>query len=83
MWEAFHGRALAYEAPLAGGDQSALAVALQRNVWRGAAGVEEQALSLARVALRQDLHLSGQGPDQFSAGKVSFLTAREALGAAL
>jgi len=33
MWEAFHGRATAYEAVL--GDPAALAEALARNVWRG------------------------------------------------
>jgi cytochrome b pre-mRNA-processing protein 3 len=79
MWEAFHGRALAYEAPLAAADPSALAVALQRNVWRGASGMEAQALILAHVALRQDTHLAGQDFAGFAAGKVSFLTAREAL----
>jgi cytochrome b pre-mRNA-processing protein 3 len=35
MWEAFHGRATAYEAAL--GDPAALAAALARNVWRDAA----------------------------------------------
>lgn len=34
MWEAFHGRAQAYEAALDAGDRQALALALQRNVWR-------------------------------------------------
>ncbi len=36
MWEAFHGRAKAYEAALAADDEPALAAALARNVWRGA-----------------------------------------------
>lgn len=35
MWEAFHGRAAAYDSAL--GDEAALADALARNVWRGAA----------------------------------------------
>ena len=39
MWEAFHGRCLAYEAALDAGDQAALATALDRNVWRAEAAV--------------------------------------------
>jgi cytochrome b pre-mRNA-processing protein 3 len=35
MWEAFHGRAAAYEAALDAQDLPALAEALARNVWRG------------------------------------------------
>jgi cytochrome b pre-mRNA-processing protein 3 len=35
MWEAFNGRALAYDAALAAGDAAALEAALMRNVWRG------------------------------------------------
>ena len=35
-WEAFHGRALAYEAALDSADPATLAEALARNVWRGA-----------------------------------------------
>jgi cytochrome b pre-mRNA-processing protein 3 len=34
MWEAFHGRAKAYEAALDAADPAALAVVLERNVWR-------------------------------------------------
>jgi cytochrome b pre-mRNA-processing protein 3 len=37
MWEAFHGRAAAYEAAFESGDMEALAEALSRNVWRGEA----------------------------------------------
>ncbi len=35
LWEAFHGRATAYETALDGADQAAMAAALARNVWRG------------------------------------------------
>lgn len=35
MWEAFHGRAVAYEAALEAGDEAALAEALLRNLWGG------------------------------------------------
>jgi cytochrome b pre-mRNA-processing protein 3 len=34
MWEAFHGRAQAYEAALDAGNRAALEAALARNVWR-------------------------------------------------
>ncbi|WP_270939389.1 ubiquinol-cytochrome C chaperone family protein, partial [Falsiroseomonas oryzae] len=49
MWEAFHGRATAYDAALRAGDLAGLAEALGRNVWRGEApaGAPER---LARVA---------------------------------
>jgi cytochrome b pre-mRNA-processing protein 3 len=51
MWEAFHGRAAAYEAALDAGDPPALALALARNVWRGEAP--------EGVADRLAAHLSG------------------------
>jgi cytochrome b pre-mRNA-processing protein 3 len=51
MWEAFHGRAAAYEAALDAGDPAALAEALARNVWRGEAP--------EGVADRLAAHLSG------------------------
>ena len=37
MWEAFHGRARAYETALQEGDEAGLQEALVRNVWRGEA----------------------------------------------
>ncbi len=76
MWEAFHGRASAYQAALAAGDRAALAEALSRNVWRDsgpAAGAE----ALARITERQDAHLAGQAPGLL-AGRVSFLKPAEA-----
>lgn len=80
MWEAFHGRALAYDAPLDAGDEAGLSVALARNVWRGAApaGAPER---LARAALAQDRHLAGQGMEVFRRGAVTFLAAPEVLDA--
>jgi cytochrome b pre-mRNA-processing protein 3 len=78
MWEAFHGRAMAYEAPLAAGDESALAGALARNVWRGAAPVGA-AEALARAALAQDAALAGQTLQAMTAGRVIFLGAGAAL----
>jgi cytochrome b pre-mRNA-processing protein 3 len=79
MWEAFHGRALAYEGPLSCGDAAALEAALVRNVWRGDAAAAAHAGTLARVALAQDAHLAGQGAGSLGAGQVDFLGA---LGAA-
>lgn len=79
MWEAFHGRATAYEAALAAGDAAALALALGRNVWRGRApGLEDgapgaPARRLAAIALAQDRHLAGQGIEALAQGRVQFL----------
>jgi cytochrome b pre-mRNA-processing protein 3 len=78
MWEAFHGRALAYEAPLAEGDAAALSVALARNVWRGAAP-EGAAPRMAEAALRQYAHVMGFAPDAWSRGEVTFLPAAAVL----
>lgn len=73
-WEAFHGRALAYEAALDSGDEAALAGALARNVWRGAAP-EGAAGRLAAAARAQAAHLAGQGIDSLAAGRAAFLAA--------
>ena len=51
MWEAFNGRALAYDAALAAGDLAALEAALVRNVWRGAPPPEGCAAALARLVI--------------------------------
>jgi len=63
MWEAFHGRARAYEAALDAGDRPALAAALQRNVWRtlseaeapGAAHLAAHAEAVAAALAAQPL----------------------------
>ncbi len=75
MWEAFHGRAQAYEAALSAGDGDALAAALARNVWRGSDAPLGAAASLARLAMRQDAHLATQSLQQFAAGDARFLPA--------
>jgi cytochrome b pre-mRNA-processing protein 3 len=80
MWEAFHGRAMAYESPLASHDAPALAEALGRNVWRGAPP-EGAALALARAALAQDRALAGQDLPAFLRGQAHFLPASAALAA--
>ncbi len=80
MWEAFHGRAVAYEAPLGQGDASALAAALGRNVWRGdpPCGSAE---ALAGAALAQDRALAEQDIATLARGQARFLSAAEALAA--
>ncbi len=77
MWEAFHGRALAYESALDSQDPAALAEALARNVWRGAPPPDRSAERLAAVAHSQAVHLAGQGIDALAAGRIAFLPAEE------
>jgi cytochrome b pre-mRNA-processing protein 3 len=79
MWEAFHGRALAYEGPLAAGDTDGLAAALARNVWRGAAPADAPP-RLAGAALRQYRHLESFAPAAWTQGAVTFLPASAVLG---
>jgi cytochrome b pre-mRNA-processing protein 3 len=78
LWEALHGRAMAYEAPLASGDAPALAEALARNVWRGAAppGAAE---ALAVATLAQAATLDTQPIQALQAGKLHFLAAEQAV----
>ncbi|WP_338662972.1 ubiquinol-cytochrome C chaperone family protein [Pararoseomonas sp. SCSIO 73927] len=71
MWEAFHGRALAYEAALETGDAAALEGALARNVWGGAAP-EGAAARLAAHAAALDAGLAGQPFARFLAGEAAF-----------
>jgi len=72
LWEAFHGRATAYEAALDGADPAALATALARNVWRENAP-SPAAHRLARIAFAQDENLQSQIFAQLLAGQASFL----------
>jgi cytochrome b pre-mRNA-processing protein 3 len=78
MWEAFHGRAMAYEAPVAAADLSGLADALARNVWRGSPP-PGAASALAGAAMAQDHVLATQPLSAFLAGQVRFLPASEVL----
>ena len=78
MWEAFHGRAHAYDAALKAGDQPALEAALVRNVWRGVAPPEGCAAGLARLATTQAAFLDGQGFAALAAGEAFFRPAAEA-----
>ena len=71
MWEAFHGRAAAYEAAMADADPSALATALARNVWRGAEP-DGAAPRLAAFVRGQDAALAAQDLATLRGGTVRF-----------
>ena len=74
MWEAFHGRAQAYEAALDAADRPALEAALARNVWRAGpdsprpAGAPALAVQAERVAAA----LQAQPLSALLRGEVSF-----------
>ena len=74
MWEAFHGRAQAYEAALDAGDRVALEAALARNVWRADPGVSPPAGAppLAAHAERVAAALAAQPLAALLRGEVSF-----------
>ncbi|HUA77229.1 MAG TPA: ubiquinol-cytochrome C chaperone family protein [Acetobacteraceae bacterium] len=81
MWEAFHGRARAYEAALAAGDgidDDPLATALARNVWRGQP-IPGGPVALARLVRAEDRHLAAQMLPRLAVGEVGFLPAAEAV----
>ena len=79
MWEAFHGRALAYATAMEAGDIPALEAALARNIWRGAAPPSEgAAAALARMVLAQAACLAEQPTDRLIEGDISFMPAQEA-----
>ena len=85
MWEAFHGRAKAYDEALAQHDPqavvAALTAALGRNIWRGAAPVAGAADRLAEIVQAQDRHLAGLAVADLAAGRSAFLDpARLAVG---
>jgi cytochrome b pre-mRNA-processing protein 3 len=81
MWEAFHGRAAAYEAALndaeGNGSADALSAVLARNVWRGAEP-DARSDALARIVRAQDHALSTQTMAELLAGRVAFRPALEA-----
>lgn len=72
LWEAFHGRAIAYEAALDAANPAEMAAALARNVWR-----EDEATPaahrLALIAFAQAEYLQSQGFPQLLAGEARFL----------
>jgi cytochrome b pre-mRNA-processing protein 3 len=78
MWEAFHGRASAYDTATSSGDRAALTEALTRNIWRGAEPPAGAPDSLLRLTVAQDAHLSTQTLATLSAGRATFLPAETA-----
>lgn len=78
MWEAFHGRAVAYEGALADEDRAALAAALLRNVWRGESELGD-AMALARLVGWQAGHLAAQPDAALLAGVADFRPASDLL----
>jgi cytochrome b pre-mRNA-processing protein 3 len=78
MWEAFHGRARAYEAGLQTADPTVLPAALARNIWRGTAPPPGAADALARLTRAQHAHLASQDAARLLAGHASFLPPAEA-----
>ncbi len=73
MWEAFHGRAKAYDMAIQSGDIAVLAAALARNIWRGGAPPPDAAERLAAIVLAQDRHLAGVAVAALAKGAGSFL----------
>ena len=76
MWEAFHGRALAYATALEAGDIPALETALARNIWRGSE--PSAGAAMARLVLAQEAFLAAQALDRLREGEIRFLPAKEA-----
>lgn len=72
MWNAFHGRAIAYAAALASGDEAALEAAIARNVWRGAGPPPGSAAALARLVATARADLDRQPFGSLAEGRVSF-----------
>lgn len=72
MWEAFHGRAAAYESALDAEDAAMLAESLTRNVWRGEAPPPGAAESLARHAMAMAALLAPQPIAALKRGQVRF-----------
>jgi len=73
MWEAFNGRAQAYEASLAAGDRGALAAALARNVWRGGKPADApEVLRLADLVMAADAALADQALGHLLQGAAQF-----------
>jgi cytochrome b pre-mRNA-processing protein 3 len=78
MWEAFHGRARAFEAALGSTEPVALPAALARNVWRGTTPPAGAAEALARLTRAQHRHLNNQNATALCAGQVNYLPAAKA-----
>ena len=73
MWEAFHGRAMAYQEAVVGEDDAALADALARNVWRGVVAPDGAAAALAALVRRDRARLAALPMSEFVSGTAVFL----------
>ena len=73
MWDALHGRALAYQKALANPQDDGLIAALERNMWRGSIPDPEAAAQLARLVRAQAAHLTTQALSALTSGQVTFL----------
>jgi cytochrome b pre-mRNA-processing protein 3 len=71
MWEAFHGRAQAYDGALRASDRAGLESALARNVWRGSAP-EGAAARLAAIVAAADAALAATPFADLLAGRAAF-----------
>ncbi len=71
MWEAFHGRATAYDAALDDADPQALEAALTRNVWRGEDRAGDAAI-LAGIVRRILAKLAATPPAELLSGAFRF-----------
>ncbi len=71
MWEAFHGRAMAYQAALGEGE-AALAEALARNVWRGAPPQPTAPGRLAHLVGALAARLDHEDAAALCAGRLAF-----------
>jgi cytochrome b pre-mRNA-processing protein 3 len=76
MWEAFHGRSVAYTETW--DDSVGLAAAFARNLWRGAEPPADAASALVRLAHAQAKNLATQPLNDLLSGSVRFLSAQEA-----
>ena len=72
MWEAFHGRALAYQDAVAGDGDDLLKEALARNVWRGTEPPPGAPDALAAIVRRDRAALAALPLEAFAAGTVRF-----------
>ena len=80
MGEAFYGRAEAYEAALALQGDQALAAALKRNVYVGAADADRMAVKLAQYVRRADASLAAQRVEDIARGIVRLPSPTETNG---
>ncbi len=78
MWEAFHGRSIAYAAALTSSDEAALAAAIARNVWRGASPPPGSDAALARLIVAGRAALLRQPLAALAHGTVCFPALAEA-----